>query len=161
MKTKRNALAALLAILGTTAMAQSSTEALGGASDAAQRTFENRIQQPVAVYDLNQVEVQPEFPGGMAAMYRFLQKAIHYPDQALKDRIQGKVYMGFIVGNDGKVRDAKVRRGVRKDLDAEALRAVQAMPAWSPGRIAGKPVATRFVIPVSFALGKEEQPAGN
>lgn len=116
------------------------------------------LQEPV--YDLATVEVQPEFPGGTAAMYTFLGKNIHYPDKAMKDQVEGKVYVEFIVAPDGKVTDVQVRRGIRKDLDDEAMRAIKAMPIWSPGKIAGKAVATRFLIPVAFTLEKKKAPSG-
>ncbi len=144
-------LAATAMLLGLGASAQSSLGALGSASDAAQRVYDQGVQQPAdTIYDLNAVEVQPEFPGGTEAMYQYLQNAIHYPDQAVKDSVGGKVYVVFVVGSNGKVRDAKVRRGVRQDIDAEALRAVMAMPDWTPGKFADKPVATRFTLPISF-----------
>lgn len=115
-------------------------------------------QEPV--YDLDKVEVQPEYPGGMEAMYKFLQEHMDYPDQAVKDGVQGKVYIQFTLGQDGSVGDVGLKRGVRQDVDAEAMRAVRSMPAWKPGEIAGKPVATRFIIPVAFTLAKEEAPSG-
>lgn len=153
MEIQRTTALAALLLLGYGAWAQGSAGALGGASDAAQRVYDRELQQPAdTIHDLNAVEVQPEFPGGMDAMYKYLQQAIHYPDQAVKDSVGGRVYVEFIVGSNGKVRDAKIRRGVRKDLDAEAVRAVMAMPVWSPGRLAGKPVATRFTLPVNFTM---------
>lgn len=114
-------------------------------------------QQP-PVYDLGTVQVQPEFPGGMEAMYAFLKETVHYPDSALKEKVQGKVYVEFIVGADGKVRDVGLRRGVREDLNKEALRAVSSMPDWSPGKMDGKVVATRFTIPIAFTLQEKETP---
>jgi TonB family protein len=95
----------------------------------------------------------------MAEMYKYLQGAIHYPDQALKDNVEGKVYIDFIVGADGKVREAKIRRSLRQDLDAEAMCAVNAMPPWTPGKLGGKAVSTRFVLPISFVSGKSPAPS--
>ena len=108
------------------------------------------VQEPV--YDLSKLGVQPEFPGGMAAMYEYLASTIQYPDGALKENVQGKVFVQFVVGSDGKVRDAEVRRGVRKDLDDEAVRAISTMPDWKPGQMNGKAVATRFTVPIDFKL---------
>jgi TonB family protein len=105
--------------------------------------------------DLSQLDVQPEFPGGMEAMYAYLRDHIHYPDQAFKDRLEGKVYVEFTVETDGKVTDVKVRRGPRQDLNDEAVRAVASMPNWTPGQKAGQAVATRFTVPVSFVLQKD------
>lgn len=114
------------------------------------------VQEPV--YDLSKLGVQPEFPGGMAAMYEFLASTIQYPDGALKENVQGKVFVQFVVGSDGKVRDAEVRRGVRKDLDDEAVRAISTMPDWKPGQMNGKAVATRFTVPIDFKLKGEDGP---
>lgn len=111
---------------------------------------------PVAPVDSNRVysfaQEQPEFPGGMSALIRYLQTEIHYPEQALEDSLQGKVYVEFTVMKDGAIADAKVRRGVHPLLDAEALRAVMAMPHWVPGRLDGRLVKVRFTIPISFTL---------
>jgi TonB family protein len=141
-------------------LAQGSVPAMKHSSDAAQRVFDGQVEQKQEpIYGLSEVEVQPEFPGGMAEMYTYLQGAIHYPDQALKDNVEGKVYIDFIVGADGKVRDAKILRAVRQDMDAEAIRAVNAMPPWTPGKLGGKAVSTRFVLPISFVSGKSPSPS--
>lgn len=116
------------------------------------------LQAQEPVYDLGKVDVQPEFPGGMEALYKFLQEHIDYPDQAVKDGVQGNVYVQFTVGQDGNTGDVVLKHGVRQDLDAEAMRAVRSMPAWKPGEMSGKPVATRFTIPVAFTLAKQEAP---
>lgn len=115
-------------------------------------------QEPV--YDLGKVEVPPEFPGGMEAMYTYLVKHMHYPEKAKQDKVEGKVFVEFIVAQDGTVREVGLRHGIRKDLDDEALRAVRSMPAWSPGKVAGKAVATRFTLPVAFTLAAENGPSG-
>jgi protein TonB len=95
----------------------------------------------------------------MGVMYAFLHRTIHYPEQALTDKLQGKVFVQFTVGSDGHVRDVVIRRGVRKDLDDEALRGIRAMPDWVPGEKDGHAVATRFIVPVSFTLDRTESPA--
>ena len=103
-------------------------------------------------YDLAAVQEQPDFPGGMAKMYEYLQKTTKYPDMEFDAGIQGKVYIEFVVDKDGSVEDVKVRRGVSPGLDKEALRAVKSMPKWSPGKMNGKAVKCRFTIPVDFKL---------
>lgn len=103
-------------------------------------------------YDLAAVQEQPDFPGGMAKMYEYLQKNAKYPDMEFDAGIQGKVYVEFVVDKDGSVEDVKIRRGVSAGLDKEALRAVKSMPKWSPGKMNGKPVKCRFTIPVDFKL---------
>lgn len=103
-------------------------------------------------FDLAAVQEQPDFPGGMAKMYEYLQKNTKYPDMEFDAGIQGKVFIEFVVDKDGSVEDVKVRRGVSPGLDKEALRAVRSMPKWSPGKMNGKPVKVRFTIPVDFKL---------
>jgi TonB family protein len=110
------------------------------------------------IMDLSQLDVQPEFPGGMDAMSEFLLLNIHYPEQASRDKVEGKVFVQFTVGTDGKVQDVGVRRGPRPDLNDEAVRAVASMPNWVPGQKDGHAVATRFTVPVSFTLEMSEAP---
>ncbi|HQY79598.1 MAG: energy transducer TonB [Flavobacteriales bacterium] len=104
------------------------------------------------IMDLSEVDVPPEFPGGMEAMHTFMQKSVHYPEQARDEKVQGKVYVQFTVDHDGKVKDVEIKRGMREDLNEEALRAMRAMPDWSPGSKDGQAVATRFIMPMEFRL---------
>jgi len=98
------------------------------------------------------VEQIPEFPGGEAALRNFLGKSVKYPPEAIKKGIQGKVFVTFVVAKDGSVVNAKIARGADPMLDTEALRIVNAMPKWSPGKEKGKVVAVQYTIPISFVL---------
>jgi TonB family protein len=98
------------------------------------------------------VEMDPEFPGGMEALTKYLSENIKYPEQAKKDKIQGKVYISFVVEKDGSVADAKVLRGIGGGCDEEALRVVNAMPKWTPGKQRGEAVRVQFNLPVAFKL---------
>ena len=98
------------------------------------------------------VEVDPEFPGGMEALIKYLSENIKYPEQAKKDKIQGRVYISFVVEKDGSVADAKVLRGIGGGCDEEALRVVNAMPKWTPGKQRNTPVRVQFNLPVAFKL---------
>ena len=98
------------------------------------------------------VEVNPEFPGGMEALIKYLSENIKYPEQAKKDKTQGKVYISFVVEKDGSVADAKVLRGIGGGCDEEALRVVNAMPKWTPGKQRNTPVRVQFNLPVVFKL---------
>lgn len=98
------------------------------------------------------VEVDPEFPGGMEALIKYLSENIKYPEQAKKDKIQGKVYISFVVEKDGSVADAKVLRGIGGGCDEEALRVVNAMPKWEPGKQKGTPVRVQYNLPIVFKL---------
>ena len=100
------------------------------------------------VYDI--VEQQPEFPGGPSAMAKWLGDNIKYPAEAAKNNIQGRVIVQFVVCSDGTVGGAKIMRGVDPLLDQEALRVINAMPKWTPGKQDGKPVAVKYTIPVTF-----------
>ncbi|MCB0380721.1 MAG: TonB family protein [Flavobacteriales bacterium] len=98
------------------------------------------------------VETQAEYPGGTAELFKYLNKEMKYPVIAKENGIQGTVYVQFVVWKDGKIKDAKVLRGVNKLLDEEALRVVKAMPNWNPGKQRGKPVPVYFNLPVKFTL---------
>ena len=98
------------------------------------------------------VEKMPEFQGGSTALNKFLAENIKYPAQALKDTIQGRVFVNFIVRKDGAISEAKVVRGVAESLDNEALRVVNMMPKWTPGMQKGKPVRVSFMLPINFVL---------
>ena len=102
------------------------------------------------VYD--KVEQMPEFPGGQTELINFLVKSVKYPQQAMESAIQGKVFVSFVIGKKGSVLNAKIARGVDPLLDAEALRVVESMPKWIPGKEKGKDVAVQFTLPISFRL---------
>lgn len=98
------------------------------------------------------VEQQPEFPGGNAAMMRFLTDSIKYPVEAQENGIQGSVICNFVVEKDGRLSDFQVVRGVDPILDKEAMRVLKAMPNWIPGKQRGEDVRVRFTLPVVFKL---------
>ncbi|MBN2237097.1 MAG: energy transducer TonB [Bacteroidales bacterium] len=98
------------------------------------------------------VEEMPEFNGGMASMYRFIGRNIEYPRQAKEMGISGKVFITFVVEKDGSITDVKVIRGIGGGCDEEALRVIQLMPKWNPGKQRGKPVRVQFQMPIKFTL---------
>ncbi|MFC0875413.1 TonB family protein [Saccharicrinis sp. FJH2] len=98
------------------------------------------------------VEKMPQFPGGEAAMMKYLSQNIHYPDVAKKNGIQGRVYINFIVEEDGSLSNIEVKRGVDPSLDKEAVRVIKAMPKWKPGVQRGKRVRVSFMLPINFVL---------
>lgn len=111
------------------------------------------IEEP-AVYNSYAVEQQPEFPDGMAALYKYLRDHLHFPQTAIDNGISGTVYISFIISKEGIIQHASVLRGVGGGLDQEALRVVKQMPAWKPGKHNGKPVAVNFTLPIKFQLLK-------
>jgi len=99
------------------------------------------------------VETKPGFNGGDANEFsKWVNSQLKYPDQAKKDKIQGRVTLQFTVGADGVVRDVKVLRSAHELLDAEALRVVSASPKWEPGVQNGEPVNVTYTFPVIFQL---------
>lgn len=102
------------------------------------------------VFDV--VEVMPQFPGGQIAMLKYIMENIKYPEQAMKEGIQGRVAVRFIVEKDGSISDVKPILSVHPLLNKEAVRVVESMPKWSPGKQNGKPVRVRFNVPVMFKL---------
>ena len=98
------------------------------------------------------VENQPEFPGGNTAMMKFLSENIKYPVIAQENGIQGRVICNFVVEKDGSITDVQVVRGVDPSLDREAVRVIQQMPRWKPGKQRGQAVRVRFTLPVVFRL---------
>lgn len=97
-------------------------------------------------------EQMPEFPGGMKEMLKFLQENVKYPENAMRNNVQGRVIVQFVIEKDGTPTEFKVLRSVDPDLDAEALRVMKAMPKWKPGMQKGQVVRVKFTVPVSFKL---------
>lgn len=102
------------------------------------------------------VEVLPEYPGGTAAMFEFIQKNVKYPESAKEKGIEGRVFVQFVVEKDGSLNEITVLRGVSEDIDAEAIRVVKAMPNWKPGMTEGKTVRVQYVLPFNFKLTGNE-----
>ncbi len=98
------------------------------------------------------VEELPQYPGGMVEFMKWLTATLHYPDQALKQKIQGKVIISFIVNKDGSLSDLKLVQSAGKLLDDEALRVARLMPNWKPGIDKGKPCRSMIAIPIVFEI---------
>lgn len=105
----------------------------------------------------NMVEKYPEFPGGMDGLMKYFQKNVKYPQEAKDKKIHGRVIVQFVVNKDGSICEANVVKPVDPQLDAEALRVVNAMPHWIPGKQKGECVRTRFTLPVTFRLPEERK----
>lgn len=98
------------------------------------------------------VEQAPEFMGGNAAMGEFLRKNLKYPPQAASAGIQGRVFISFIVGADGKIENVQTLKGIGFGCDEEAERVIKLMPKWKAGRQSGSPVRVKFNLPVVFQM---------
>ncbi|MBR6842757.1 MAG: TonB family protein [Prevotella sp.] len=104
----------------------------------------------------NVVEDMPQFPGGATKLFEYLAQNINYPTEAEKANIQGRVIVTFVVEKDGSISNAEVVKSVAPSLDAEALRVINAMPNWIPGKQNGKEVRVKYTVPISFHLqGKD------
>lgn len=98
------------------------------------------------------VEQMPKYPGGDAALLKYISQSIKYPVFAQENGIQGRVTVSFIVNTDGSVTDAEVIRGVSPELDKEALRVIRGFERWEPGKQRGKPVRVKYTVPIQFRL---------
>jgi protein TonB len=109
-------------------------------------------QEPVEEEVFFVVEQMPEFPGGEKALREFIAKSLKYPSVAQEMGIQGKVYVSFVVDKNGNVTKAIIARGVDPSLDKEALRVINALPKWAPGKQRGQAVSVSFTVPINFTL---------
>lgn len=137
------------------------------------------IRQDSTKQVFNYCKVKPSFPGGNNALYQYLAQNIQYPKIAIDNRVEGKIFLNFIVEKDGSLSDIQVLKGnylrleekdlktdkttqkvspetikqAEKELNIEAIRAVKSMPKWEPGKDAdGKPVRVEFRLPINFKL---------
>ncbi len=100
----------------------------------------------------NVVEQMPQFPGGDIELMKFLSENVKYPEAAEETGTQGRVIVQFIVEADGSITNVKVVKNVSEEIDAEAVRVINAMPKWKPGMQKGQPVRVKYTIPVTFRL---------
>lgn len=107
---------------------------------------------PIGPLDPSALDIQAEFPGGLKGFYAYLGEHLKYPSLAKEMRIQGKVFVEFIVNADGKVSDIKIIRGLNGGLNEEAIRVMSQMPDWKPGEKRGKKVASKYKLPITFRL---------
>jgi len=113
---------------------------------------ENPVVDPDEGKVFTIVEEMPSFPGGEEKMLQYIANNIKYPAVARENNITGRVYVSFVVDKDGKIKDAKVLRGIGGGCDEEALRVVKMMPEWKAGKQNGRAVQVQFNLPVNFTL---------
>ena len=113
------------------------------------------IEQMPEFFDV--VEQMPEYPGGMQELFGYLAKNIHYPKDAEDQQVEGRVIATFVVMKDGSISNTKVVKSVSPSLDEEALRVINGMPNWIPGRQKGQAVNVKYTIPISFRLDKPKE----
>lgn len=102
------------------------------------------------VYNMAMVSQQPKFPGGTAAMYKWLADNVKYPAEAASEEAWGKVIVDFVITKTGAIHKVRVARSLHPALDQEAVRVVKSMPAWTPGKQNGQPVNVSYTMPITF-----------
>ncbi len=106
------------------------------------------------VHNVGGVEVYPEFPGGMSAWAKFIQRNLKYPYMAQDGNVQGKVYLSFVVERDGSITDVNVIRGIGSGCDEEAVRVIKKSPKWKAGRQNNDNVRVRYTMPINYTLSQ-------
>ncbi len=109
-------------------------------------------RQPEEAYLMDFVDVSPQFPGGEAALRRFINNERQYPRDAYDARVQGRVMCSFIVDVDGSILNITVQRGPCQSLSHEAARIISSMPRWEAGRINGQKVPVCYFLTIPFRL---------
>lgn len=102
------------------------------------------------------VEEKASYKGGFKALFEYLEQNLVYPEQAKKEGIQGTVYIKFTVNKDGSITDIEIKRAVEPAIDKEAVRLVKGMPNWKPGKNQGKPVRSKYTLPIKFKLQEQQ-----
>jgi len=125
-------------------------EAEGEVLKAKEIIADEKPKEEEKVFDV--VEQMPEFPGGQAALLKWISDNIKYPAIAEENGIQGRVVCTFVVERDGSVTDVQVARSVDPSLDKEAKRVLMKMPRWIPGKQNGSAVRVKYTVPVTFRL---------
>jgi protein TonB len=115
-------------------------------------TATGEVVKPAAPYI--SVEQMPELPsgGGQAAIVAAIQRAANYPSQALRNGVEGKVYVSFVVNALGDITDIKILKGLGAGLDEETIRAIKSLPRFTPGRQNGQAVSVQFNVPVTYRI---------
>ncbi len=104
------------------------------------------------ILDLTDVQQPPYFPGGEAALYKYISQNFTWPSRDIEEGNEGRVFVQFVVDQNGEIVDVKVARGINERLNNEAIRVIKGMPRWSPGKNGGVPVKVRYMIPVVLKL---------
>jgi TonB family protein len=169
MKKRTTTLAIVLLVMGSVIVSYCLTNDLGGfmtdktiantsviqTQNSAIETKETTVQQPNKetnrkIYQT--VEQMPEFPEGTQALMQYIRSHLQPPPDSIRNRIQGRVIVRFVVEPDGTITNAEVIKGLHPFCDREAIRLIESMPQWIPGKHNGIAVPVYFYIPVSFTI---------
>jgi TonB family protein len=102
------------------------------------------------------IDVEPEFPGGAKAFYRYISKSVSFPDDVDAAQVQGLVTLSMAIEKDGRLTDIKVIKGISEMMDKETLRIMAACPRWKPGMQHGNPIRVRYTFNINYALVKKK-----
>jgi protein TonB len=123
-------------------------ETIPSSSDFVDNTVpEEEVVEPVL--DIYMLEKEPE---GREAFYAYISKHLKYPKAAQQAQAEGKVFVQFVINQDGSISDVQVIKGLGFGMDEEAIRVIQQAPKWVPGKQRGKPVKVRMALPIVFKL---------
>ena len=105
------------------------------------------------IYDYDNVDIKPQFPGGECDLFNFINETREYPYEAYKKKIEGRVLCTFVVNSDGSISNIDIVRGASNEqLNREAMRVISVMPKWEAGKVNGKVVRVRCFLPIAFRL---------
>ncbi|MEN8249228.1 MAG: M56 family metallopeptidase [Bacteroidota bacterium] len=114
--------------------------------------YEKQLEQE----KISESKSHPNYPGGMHAFYQYVQENISYPEKAKENSVEGKVFVEFLVNEDGSVSNVNLKRGIGSGCDEEAMRIMENSPNWEPMMVDGKPRAVTMVIPIEFRLNEKK-----
>lgn len=138
--------------MNLTAFIHSSTFAILLVTALAAQAQDSVYTAQPPIYCYTEVDIQPEFPGGMTELASYLQENLIYPFSARESFIEGETRIAFHILPDGSIGQAQVLQSLGTDFDGEVLRTLQLMPNWTPGMVASEAVTVRMVIPIRFEL---------
>ncbi len=98
------------------------------------------------------VDESATFPGGTVEMMKYISANVKYPESAMDNGEQGKVFVEFVINKDGSISNIKILKGISRDLDTEAMRVVKNMPKWTPALLDGEKVRSVARMPINFVL---------
>lgn len=118
------------------------------------KQWRTAVIKPTADPDSSKIfgaaEEMPSFPGGEKALMQYIKDNTYYPEEMCEGAAQGRVMVGFVINEDGSISDVKVLRSLTPECDEVAVKIVNDMPKWNPGKQNGKAVKTKYTVPVSF-----------
>ncbi|GAB3240562.1 energy transducer TonB [Hymenobacter seoulensis] len=110
------------------------------------------VEEVVETKPYTYVEQMPVFPGGQEALLQYIAKNIKYPAMALRNQVEGRVFIKFVVGPDGAVTNVEVQKGIGAGCDEESMRVIKNLPRFTPGKQNGRAVSVYYTVPVTFAI---------